>query len=457
MKPGMTSQQWLDVAVVGAGPAGLYAAEALLNQKDVAVRIHLIERLPVPFGLLRYGVAPDHQNIRAVRQNLAPLLVQPDLKFYGNIALGRDISVAELRASVDAVIYAYGAAGDRRLDIPGEALKGCAAATDFVAWYCGNPDACLGNFESALKVTKSVVVIGVGNVAIDVSRILAKSRAGLSHTEMPEHVLEALGNSAVTDIHVIGRRGPAQASFTTKELRELGELADADVFVDANDLQLDPVSAAAVAGNRALARNIDVLREWSQRKPTGKLKRIHLHFFLRPVALSGAESVTAIRFERTRIDDTGNCRGTGEHHQIEAQLVLRSIGFRGKHIEGLPFDVELNRIPNLEGRVLRDGRVACGEYVSGWIRRGPIGVLGTNKLDASESVAALLADAPALLAAKDGARTELDDLVRSRALRRCELPNWHAIDAAEKLLGQSRGRDRTIIHRLESLLEAGGA
>lgn len=457
MNPQLALQPPLDVAVVGAGPAGLYAAEALLGQSAVAVRVHLLERLPAPFGLLRYGVAPDHQSIRAVSRNLASLLEHPDLEFFGNIALGRDLAVAELRASMDAVIYAYGAAGDRRLDIPGESLPGSAAATDFVAWYCGHPDASPDHFAAALKRSRSVVVVGMGNVAIDVARILAKGPGGLSGTEMPEHVLDALGASAVTDIHIVGRRGPAQASFTTKELRELGELADADVLVDARQLELDPVSAAAVAANRALARNVDVLRAWSQRPLAGRPRRIHLHFFLRPVALAGEEWVTAIDLERTRLDESGNCRGTGERHRIEAQMVLRSIGFKGRQLDGVPFDSERNRIPNLDGRVLRDGLVAAGEYTAGWIRRGPTGVLGTNKLDAGEAVAALLADAPALLAARGSVRTPLAELVRARSLRRCSLRHWQAIDGAELSLGRSRGRERTILHSYASLMRAAGA
>jgi ferredoxin--NADP+ reductase len=301
------------------------------------------------------------------------------------------------------------------------------------------------------------VVVGAGNVAVDVTRILAKKPHELTHTEMPETVLQSLAKSTVTDIHLVGRRGPAQASFTTKELRELGELLDADVIVDPKDLELDPASATAVSKNRALARNIDVLRSWSQRPPGKKNRRIHLHFFLRPVELAGQGHVECVRFERTRLDETGECHGTGEIHEIDAQMVVRAIGYRGVPLEGVPFDSRRNVIPNQAGRVLREDTPSAGEYVTGWIKRGPTGIIGTNKIDSNETVATLLADAPMLLKNSQGTRTAVDNLVRAKGLRSLDIRHWHAVDRAESLLGQSYGRERTILHTWDALLSVAQA
>jgi ferredoxin/flavodoxin---NADP+ reductase len=444
----------LRVAVIGSGPAGIYTAEALTGQQDVPVQVDVIDRLPTPFGLVRYGVAPDHLSIRSIRDTLQRLLAHPDVRFLGNIQIGVDLSLDELRRHVDAVVYTYGAARDRRLGVPGEDLPGSLAATDLVDWYCGHPDAVRPVVEEALQHTRTAVVVGVGNVAVDVARVLARSPSELEQTDMPEHVLTALAACPVTDIHVLGRRGPAQAKFTTKELRELGAMADADVTVDPGELELDATSSAAVAKDRLVARNLDVLRGWAERPPTGRSKRIHLRFLIRPVELLGEDRVTAVVLERTALDPDGSAVGTGAFSRLPAQLVVRSVGYRGLPLAGVPFDVRRNVIPNESGRVVRDGQVAVGEYVAGWIKRGPTGVIGTNKSDAHETVAALLQDAPALPPASEPDPESLTDLLAARGVRVLSLADWLAIDAAEVALGRTRGRPRTTLHEREALLRA---
>ena len=455
----MVDERPLRVAIVGSGPSGIYAAEALARQSVVPVEVDVLDRLPTPFGLVRYGVAPDHLSIRGIRETLWRLLRDPAVRFLGNVELGTDLTVDELRQHVDAVIYTFGAARDRRLGIPGEDLPGSLAATDFVAWYCGHPDAARGLVEEALQEARSAVVVGVGNVALDVARVLARSGA-LDHTDMPEHVLGTLGDCPVRDIHVLGRRAPAHAAFTTKELRELGKIDGVDVWVDPQDLAPDPVSEAVLAGNRAAARNVDVLREWSNRpQPAaggGQKTGVQLRFFTRPVEILGTDRVEGVRVERTHFDPDGRLVGTGEQSVISAQLVVRSVGYRGVALPGLPFDTGMNVVPHDRGRVVRDGVATPGEYVAGWIKRGPTGVIGTNKSDANESVATLLSDAElgALPAPVHPDRGALTDLLAARGVRVFTLDDWEAIDAAEVALGQTRGRDRTTLGSRSELLAA---
>ncbi len=444
----------LRVAVVGAGPAGIYAADALARQTDVPLAIDLVDRLPAPFGLVRYGIAPDHPKMRALRDTLARTLDEPNVRFVGNVEIGTDLSLDELRRHVDAVIYTYGAALDRHLGIEGEELTGSLAATELVAWYCGHPDADREKVEGALKGVRSAVVVGVGNVALDVARVLARTPEELEPTEMPQHVLDTLAALQVEEVSVLGRRGPAQASFTTQELRELGELAGADVLVDAADLEATPDEEERLAGDRNATRNLATLRGWLEHRPTPGRTRLRLRFYRRPVRLIGKDRVTAVEIERTEVDADGRAAGTGELETIAADLVVRSVGYRGSPLPGLPIDERSGTVPNEEGRVFRDGRPSPGEYVAGWIKRGPTGVVGTNKHDARETVAALLADAA------DGTLTvggHVDDLVetlRARGTQPVLIEDWRAIDAAEIALGATHGRARTTMHEREALLAA---
>lgn len=449
-------QRPLRVAVVGSGPSGIYAAEALARQTDVPVEVDVLDRLPTPFGLVRYGVAPDHLSIRGIRETLWRLLRDPAVRFLGNVELGTDLTVAELRQHVDAVIYTFGAAGDRRLGVPGEDLPGSLAATDLVAWYCGHPDVVRAPVEAALLAARSAVVVGVGNVALDVARVLARCGA-LDHTDMPQHVLAALGECPVRDIHVLGRRAPAHAAFTTKELRELGTIDGAQVHVDPADLAPGPVSDAVLAANRVAARNVDAMRGWAgDPNGAGDPITVHLRFFTRPVEILGTDRVEGVLVERTRFTPEGQLVGTGEQVVIPTDLVVRSVGYRGVALPGLPFDTATNVVPHERGRVVRDGVAAPGEYVAGWIKRGPTGVIGTNKACAHETVATLLADAAAgvLPAAARPARDALTGLLAERGVRVFTLDDWHTIDAAEVALGHTRARDRTTLDSRAALLAA---
>jgi len=443
------SRRGLRVAVVGGGPAGVYAAAALTRHEDVAVDV--LERLPSPYGLVRYGVAPDHLKIKSISAALGKVLEHPAVRFLGGVEVGTDLTVEDLHRHYDAIVFAGGAAVDRRMGIPGEDLPGSFSATEFVSWYSGHPDALLDRFTLR---SRGVAIVGVGNVAVDAARVLAKSAAELRSTDLPDHVLAVLAASAVRDIYVVGRRGPVQAKFTTLELRELGELANADVSVEEAELEVDDASRDVLAAEPARRRNLELLQGWAQRAPTGRARRLHLRFLLRPVEVLGDERVTGLRVERTRLDGSGNAVGTGETQVLDVQMVLRSIGYRGVPVPGLPFDDSTGVIPNVGGRVIHDGVPVPGEYVAGWIKRGPTGVIGTNKHDATETVAALLEDAPALPRAPVGDSAAVLRLLGARGVRVVTWQGWRAIDAAEVELGRSQGRDRVKIADREGMLRA---
>ncbi|MSO26797.1 MAG: NADP oxidoreductase [Candidatus Nanopelagicales bacterium] len=447
----------LRVAVVGSGPSGMYAADALISQQDLPVTVDVIDKLPVPFGLVRYGVAPDHVSIRSVRDTLDKVFEKPGVRFIGGLEVGVDISVQTLHEFFDAIMFTYGASRDRRLGVPGEDLDGSVAATDFVAWYCGHPDADRATFERLIPTATSAVVVGVGNVAVDVTRVLAKTVDELTHTDMPEYVLDTLRKSLLTDIHVLGRRGPAQATYTTKELRELGELLDADIVVERADLVFDAGSEQAIANDKSIARNVEVVKEWATRRTTGKSRRIHLHFMSRPVELRGDDRVREVVVERTELDGAGGAKGTGETFVIKADLVVRSVGYRGMALPGVPFDEGQSVIPHLDGRVQLGGAPVSGQYVAGWIKRGPTGIIGTNKKDATATVAALLADANNLPAAPLPSPADFDTWLLQSGITVVDSAGWQLIDAAERALGESKGRERTTIQTTEDLLNAANA
>ncbi|WP_320784063.1 FAD-dependent oxidoreductase [Streptomyces sp. CRN 30] len=433
----------LRVAVVGSGPSGVYSAQSLVQQ-DPAVRVDVLDRLPCPYGLVRYGVAPDHEKIKSLQNTLRTVLEHDRVRFLGGVEVGpAGLPTARLRELYHAVVYCVGAATDRRLGVPGEELSGSWSATEFVSWYSGHPDTAAALADDFLHGARTAVVIGVGNVAVDVTRMLARGVTELSPTDMPQAALGALAASEVTEVHMVGRRGPSQARFTTKELRELGSLPDTRVTVERADLELDPGYADPAELPGAQRRNVEVLRGWADAPPREDARhRLRLRFFLRPVALlpdrPGGDRVGAVRFERTEPDGRGSVTGTGRYEEIEAQLVLRSVGYRGVPLEGLPFDAGLGTVPHLGGRVLREGVLAPGEYVAGWIKRGPTGVIGTNRPCAKETVTSLLLDAPALL------RRDLPGdplpVLRAEGHAPVDWSGWRAIERAEAELGASLGR-----------------
>ncbi|MFD0313381.1 FAD-dependent oxidoreductase [Streptomyces flavalbus] len=440
----------LRVAVVGSGPSGVYTAQGLVEQ-DPGVLVDVLDRLPCPYGLVRYGVAPDHEKIKSLQNNLRTVLEHERVRFLGGVQVGPGgVPVDRLRELYHAVVYCVGAAADRRLGIPGEDLPGSFSATEFVSWYSAHPDAAADSFALGAR---SAVVIGVGNVAVDVTRILARGAAELSRTDMPQSALTALTASRITDVHMVGRRGPGQARFTTKELRELGALPGADVLVDPAELALDPAYADPSALPAARRRNVEVLREWAERTPRGAGRRVRLRFFLRPVELlAEGGRVGAVRFEHTAPDGRGGVVGTGRHEEVEAQLVLRSVGYRGVPLAGLPFDAEHGTVPQSAGRVLRGGVVAPGEYVAGWIKRGPTGVIGTNRPCAKETVASLLADAATLV--RGEVREDPLTALRALGIEPVGWTGWQAIERAEAELGASLGRGVVKLPDWESLRTA---
>ncbi|WP_030416429.1 FAD-dependent oxidoreductase [Streptomyces sp. NRRL S-1448] len=450
----------LRVAVIGSGPSGVYTAQSLIEQEAVPdLEVYVLDRLPCPYGLVRYGVAPDHEKIKSLQNNLRTVLEHPRVHFVGNVEAGAPgLGVEELREIFDAVVFCVGAATDRHLGIPGEDLPGSHPATDFVAWYSAHPDAAATRFA---LTARSAVVIGVGNVAVDVTRMLSRAAAELAATDMPQGPLGALADSRVEDVWMVGRRGPSQAKFTTKELRELGSLPGTEVLVRPEELALDPAYRDPAGLPAVARRNVEVLRGWAEQPPgggtpVGRRRRIHLRFFLRPVEILGdAGGVRAVRFERTAPDGSGGVTGTGRFEEIEGQLVLRSVGYRGTPQPGLPFDETTGTVPHSAGRVLRDGAPLPGVYVAGWIKRGPTGVIGTNRPCAKETARSLLADA----AASAGRATAGDPVAAlTRAGQRPVLwPGWLAIEAAEAAWGRGMGRGTVKLPDWAGLLEAARA
>ncbi|MFF4395142.1 FAD-dependent oxidoreductase [Streptomyces sp. NPDC001480] len=439
------------VAVVGSGPSGCYTAQSLV-QLDSEVFVDVLDRLPCPYGLVRYGVAPDHEKIKSLQGSLRTVLEHDRVRFLGGVRIGGPggLPVERLRELYHAVVYCVGAATDRHLGIPGEDLPGSWSATEFVSWYSAHPDAVEAGF---LAGARSAVVIGVGNVAVDVSRMLARGAAELSPTDMPQAALTTLAASGVREVRMVGRRGPSQARFTTKELRELGGLPGTEVTVDPDELALDPEYADPSGLPAPRRRNVEVLRGWAAQPSTQASHHIRLRFYLRPVELlAEGGRVGAVRFERTVPDGQGGVTGTGRFEDVEAQLVLRSVGYRGVPLEGLPFDAASGTVPNVEGRVVRGSAVSAGEYVAGWIKRGPTGVIGTNRPCAKQTATSLLADAPVL------ARASVPDdpvaALRAAGIDPVPWAGWQAIERAEAELGASLGRSVVKLADWESLLAA---
>jgi ferredoxin/flavodoxin---NADP+ reductase len=441
------SDRPLRAAVIGSGPAGFYAAGALLASDAPAVEVDMIERLPTPWGLVRLGVAPDHPNIKAVSRAFEKIAARPGFRFFGNVDVGSDVTHEELAERYDAVLYAVGAQTDRQLGIPGEDLPGSWPATAFVAWYNGHPD--FQHLEFDLSHERAVV-IGNGNVALDVARMLALTPEELAPTDTTDEAIEAINDAGVREILVVGRRGPVQAAWTPVEVGELGELAGADIVVDPAQLELDAASAAELeAAPPTVKRNVDHLREYAQRSPMGKPRAIRLRFLASPVAILGDEKVEGIELVRNELVD-GRAVATDETETVPCGIVFRSVGYRGVELPGVPFDEDSGTIPN-EG-----GRVRPGLYVAGWIKRGPSGVIGTNKKDATESVELVFEDARAgALPAASG--EDLEDLLRERGVDHIMYAGWEAIDETERAAGEPSGRPRVKLCTWDELLEAARA
>ena len=446
----------LRVAIVGSGPAAYYAAAALLASEDPVVEVDLIERLPTPWGLVRLGVAPDHPQLKTVSRAFEKIAARPGFRFLGNVEVGRDVSHDELAALYDGVVYAVGSQTDRRLGIPGEDLPGSWPATAFVAWYNGHPDFQALDFDLSHE---RAVVIGNGNVALDVARMLALAREELAPTDTTDAAIEAIVGSGIREIVVLGRRGPVQAAWTSTELQELGELADADVLVDPAELELDPASASELdAGSNIVQRNVEILREFAAHAPSGKSRVVRLRFCVSPVAILGEGRVEGIELVHNRLEagEGGSVRAvaTNEREVLPCGIVFRSVGYRGVSLPGVPFAEDAGTIPNEGGRVLDENGVPIpGLYCAGWIKRGPTGVIGTNKKDATETVERILEDARAgRLAGRGGG--SIDDLLAGRGVAVVLQSGWEAIDAIERARGEAGGRPRVKLASWDELLDA---
>jgi ferredoxin/flavodoxin---NADP+ reductase len=458
MAPVGTPENPLRVAIIGAGPSGFYAAEHILKDEETHTQVDLFDRLPTPFGLVRGGVAPDHPKIKSVIRVYEKTAAREGFRFFGNVKIGHDLEIDELERLYHAIVYTVGCETDRRLGIPGEDLPGSHAATAFVGWYNAHPDYADEEFDLS---GDRAVVIGNGNVAMDVARMLALTEEELRGTDTADHAIEELAKSKIQEIVVLGRRGPAQAAFTNPEIKELGEMIDADVIVDPGDVELDPASQAFIETADKTSRvNVEILRDFSQRAPAGKHKRIVLRFLASPVELQGDGRVEKMIIGRNElVDHDGTLRATdtGEREEIECGLVLRSVGYTGIPIEGVPFDDRRGLILNDGGRVLdsHDSGHKVGHYAAGWIKRGPSGVIGTNKKDALETCRHLLEDVAAgkVLDPASPEPSAVEDLLAEKGVRYITFEDWQAIDEAEVGRGEPHGRPRVKFVRVEEMLE----
>ena len=453
--PGTTDNP-LRVAIVGAGPSGFYAAEALIKS-GLTVAIDLVERLPAPFGLVRNGVAPDHPKLKQAIETYRKIARNPEFNYVGNVTVGRDVQPDELRRTHHAVIYTCGAETDRRLGIKGEDFAGSHTATEFVGWYNGHPDYRDCQFDLS---GRTAVIIGQGNVAIDVARILAKSVDDLRHTDIAAHALDALARSRVENIYVIGRRGPAQAKFTTKELREFSTLDNCRALIDADELVLNPESAAEIADRSGVVakKNMELFKAFSQTPDEAKPRTCHFTFLKSPAHIEGDGRIARVVLEKNRLSGepfSQSARGTGETFGLDCELLFRSIGYRGVEIPGVPFHEKWGVFPNESGRVVDDGEVVPGVYAAGWIKRGPSGIIGTNRACAVETVQSLLADAGSFDAEREGGGA-LRGILDRRGVRYIDYPQWEKIDAAEVERGSCDGKPREKFTRVPEMLEAAG-
>jgi ferredoxin--NADP+ reductase len=430
----------LRLAIVGAGPAGIYSADILLKaERKFDVSIDLFEQLPAPYGLVRYGVAPDHPRIKGIINALRDVVDSGRIRLFGNVLYGRDITLEDLKEHYNAVIFSTGAVRDAPMNIPGVELEGSFGAADFVSWYDGHPDV---PREWPLE-HREVAVIGNGNVALDVARMLAKHADDLLPTEIPANVYEGLKKSPVTDVHVFGRRGPYQVKFTPLELRELGELDDVDIILDDEDFVMDAASQLAIDTNKQILVLSRILNSWRERETGTASRRLHLHFYAKPLELVGDGRVEAIRYERTRPNGEGGVEGTGEIREIPVQAVYRAIGYFGSPLPGIPFDEHRGIIPNMEGQVLDDDdQQVHGVYAVGWIKRGPVGLIGSTKSGAIDTVRHIFRDQANWWSPKHPEPEAIVELLASRGIEYTDIHGWHVLDQHELALGEAVGRTR---------------
>jgi ferredoxin/flavodoxin---NADP+ reductase len=441
------------IAIVGSGPGGFFTAEALLKS-DIGARIAMFDRLPTPYGLVRSGVAPDHQHIKQVVKVFDALAANPRFAFHGHVEIGRDVSIDWLRREYDAVVLAYGASAATSLSIPGSELAQCLTATDLVGWYNGHPD--FVDIKPRFD-HESAVVVGNGNVAVDIARILLSDHARLAKTDMADHALVALRESRVRCVHLVGRRGPAEASFTTAELRELLGLPGVRVVVDHNVLRMGEDEREFIdrPANAVIKRNIAAIADAASRDRDGAAKELHLDFLASPVAIEGVDRVEAVRLVRNRLQGPVDARRAvsgDERFSIAAGLMVASIGFRGKSIEGVPFDSRRGIIPNIEGRVAGVAGPGAPLYVAGWIKRGATGIIGTNRADAAETVRSLLSDFAAGLWSADAGRHRTGVPVPGSV----GFSDWKRIDKIEQAAGAEAGRPRRKIVTVEQMMKVVG-
>ena len=454
-----TADKPLQVAIVGAGPSGFYAAEALIKS-DTNVCVNLIERLPAPFGLVRNGVAPDHPKLKQAIEVYKKISQKPGFSYIGNVTVGQDVTADELKKTHHAVIYTCGAEADRRLNIEGEDLPGSYTATEFVGWYNGHPDYRDRTFDLS---GKTAVIIGQGNVAIDVARILAKSIDDLKHTDIAEHALESLAQSQIKEIYVVGRRGPAQAKFTTKELREFLILDNCQAFIDADELKLNEASVAEIADRQGAVnkKNMDLFKQFSETKMDSKARICHFTFLKSPVRFEGESRLQRVVFENNELHGDSfsqSARGNGTTFEFECDILFRSIGYRGIPIPDVPFYEKWGTFPNDKGRVTDEqaGQPLTGVYTAGWIKRGPSGIIGTNRACSVETVQSLLEDIDNLDADCAG-KSALHQILDSREVQYINYNQWEKVDATEVQRGEAKSKPREKYTRVKEMLEVAGA
>ncbi len=453
-----TPDRPLRVAIIGAGPSGFYAADALLKTPGLAVSVDIFDRLPTPYGLVRGGVAPDHQKIKAVTAVYEKTALDARVRFFGNAMLGRDFTVDELRARYDQIVYAFGCESDRRLGVPGEDLGGSFSATEFVGWYNGHPDYRDRSFDLSCE---AAVVVGVGNVAVDVARILAQDPEILAKTDIAAHAVDALRASRVRRVYMLGRRGPAQAAFSPKELEELAALPEADVVVSPEEARVDAASQAALSDIET-KKNCELLSRLAERGAGAKRRRIVLRLCVSPVELLGEGGrVRAVKLERNALEPDGRggvkARGTGAFETIEAGLVFRSVGYRGVPVPGVPFDEKSGHVPHADGRVVGPSGTLSGEYVVGWAKRGPSGLIGTNRADSVATVQAMLADLKEgrlRSGVGDPSAESTPKLLASKGARTVSFSDWKKIDALELERGRGAGKIREKFASVREMLGA---